>query len=567
MSPSNVNVGVLADFNGQNLANLLVKHGGEMYVKAILAPFGQVMQHLLQTSGEFWDNQCDVIVVWTFPNIVVPQFNRVLEFLEWSEEDLYKEVDVFAGLIQRIDKRTQNIFLPTWVPPPLCGHRPSIEMKNGIGTANTLMRMNLRLAERFETDSRIVLFNTERWIQRAGPGAHNDKLWYLSKTPFSKTVFEEAASDMVAALRGSKGLRKKVVLLDLDNTLWGGVVGDVGWESVQVGGHDAVGEAYLEFQKELKRLSSQGVILALVSKNEESVAMETIEKKPEMLLRTRDFAGWRINWEDKAQNIVDLMAELNLGLESAVFIDDSPQERNRVRGALPEVLVPEWPSDPLDYARALRQLRCFDAPLLSNEDRARTRMYVSDRERRALQVEFGSLEAWLETLDLEIGVEDVDPSNLERAGQLFNKTNQMNLSTRRMMPQDLAAWSARKENLLRIFRVKDKLGDYGVCGIASLTFCESRAKIVDFLLSCRAMGRGVEEAMLSVMAKQARDHQCQTLEVLYVPTTKNTPCLRWIEGLTCFAKQGEVFLLQLDLDVPSPKHIRIAFHSNAHVPL
>ena len=371
-------------------------------------------------------------------------------------------------------------------------------------------------------------------------------------------MFDEAAKDLVATFRGIQGLRRKVVIVDLDDTLWGGVVGDLGWESIQLGGHDPIGEAYVDFQRELKRLTKEGVVLAVVSKNEEAVALSAIDKHPEMVLRSNDFAAWRINWDDKAQNIAELMAELNLGLDAAVFIDDSPHERSRVQQALPDVLVPEWPTDPMDYASAIRELRCFESPFLSGEDRARTTMYVSDRERKALRVELGSMDTWLELLHLEVQVEALGAATLDRAVQLLNKTNQMNLATRRLSRQQLEVWASEENHDVWTFRVRDKFGDYGLCGIASLAFNGQCAELVDFVLSCRAMGRGVEEAIIGVVADNVREHQARQLFASYVETVKNKPCLRWIEGQRAFKRESDGrFLLDLEAEVPVPKHIRI----------
>jgi FkbH-like protein len=555
-----LNIGVIADFNAANLVRLLDKHFavlGDATVTA--APYAQVMQTLLQPSAEFWDRSYDVIVLWTFPGSVVERFNDVLDFQEWSVSDLDRDVDAFVEVVRSVERRVRTVLLPSWVAPTGSPHSPSIEMRRGIGATAALLRMNLRLVDSLDSNPGVVLFNTERWLRHGGRNAFSDKLWYLSKTPCSNAVFEEAAREMVATVQGLSGLRKKVIVLDLDNTLWGGILGDAGADGIQIGGHDPSGEAYLQFQTELKRLSRQGVMLAVVSKNDEAIAIEVIDQHPEMLLRPRDFAAWRINWADKAQNIVEVMRDLNLGLDSAVFIDDSPHERSRVRQALPEVLVPEWPSDPMDYAKALRELRCFEHPSLTHEDRQRTAMYVSDRERKELQTELGSLEKWLEMLDLEVQVEQLTPVNLARAAQLLNKTNQLNLTGRRMSAQELANWASHENHDLWTFRVKDKLGDYGLCAIASVAFDGSRADLVDFLLSCRAMGRGIEEAIISVVARKVRDAGGQRLIASYIATTKNKPCIRWIEQNSWFVRDNadHTFLIDVNRDLPPPKHIRV----------
>src|SRR5439155_12335873 len=288
---------------------------------------------------------------------------------------------------------------------------------------------------------------------------------------------------------------------------WGGIVGDLGWQSIRLGGHDPIGEAFRDFQLGLKILKERGVLLGIVSKNEESTALEAIRSHPEMVLRQDDFAGWRINWEDKAQNIANLAAELNLGLQSVVFLDDNPVERARVREVLPDVLVPELPANPMEFKAALQQLRCFDTPVISSEDQTRTGMYVSERQRRAAQAHISSLDQWLESLQMEVVAEPLSETNLDRATQLFNKTNQMNLSTRRLTKEELWSWSRENGNSMLVFRVSDKFGDYGLVGIASFRLeagSQTDARIVDFILSCRVMGRKVEETMLHVLAVSAK---------------------------------------------------------------
>jgi FkbH-like protein len=553
-----LDIGIVADFNAENLARFISKQGSQLVGRVDKAPFGQAMQTLLDSSHEFWSRKYDLIVVWTSPSAAVPSFASVAGFADWSSEDLRTEVEAFATVIRGLDTRARKVFVATWAALPTQSHRPSIEMARE-GTSSVLLRMNLWLVDQLAASPDITVLNTERWIRQGGASAFSDKLWYLSKTPYVNAVFDEAARDMVALLRGSSGLRKKVVFLDLDNTLWGGVVGDVGWDGLRLGGHDAIGEAYAQFQHDLKRLSAEGVLLAIVSKNEEAVGLEAIERHPEMVLRLRDFAAWRINWLDKAQNIAEMMAELNIGLDAAVLLDDSPHERSRVREALPDVLVPEWPEDPMEYSMALRALRCFEGPSLSYEDRARTKMYVSDRERRALRDELGSVDAWLASLNLEVEVDLLSPVDLERAAQLFNKTNQMNLATRRMTAHELAAWASNPNGRMWTFRVSDRIGDYGLCGLASLELDGAQANVVDLVLSCRAMGRGVEDAIVNVIATAAREAGARTLKVPFVPTAKNTPCRRWLEQHATI-KRGpadSMFELDLNSDLSAPRHIRL----------
>lgn len=310
-------------------------------------------------------------------------------------------------------------------------------------------------------------------------------------------------------------LTRKIIIVDLDDTLWDGIVGDDGWENLRVG------KALNNFQRALKLLAGRGVLLGIVSKNEEAIALEAIDKHSGMVLRCKDFAGWRINWEDKAQNIVDLMDGLNLGLESAVFIDDSPVERARVREALPEVLVPDWPVN-------LENLKYFPTSITA-EDSQRSKMYQVERKRRDLKKEVGSFDEWLNSLEIKVGTGILHYANLRRATQLLNKSNQMNLSTRRMTESELMRWSRQSGHKLWVFRVSDKFGDYGLTGILSFIHKGDEGKIVDFVLSCRVMGRGVGKTMLYHADVHARALNLAKLSAKYLPTPKNAPCLRFFQ--------------------------------------
>ena len=362
---------------------------------------------------------------------------------------------------------------------------------------------------------------------------------------------------MKAALRATSGAARKLLVLDLDDTLWGGVVGDVGWQHLRLGGHDAVGEAFVAFQRSLLRLMRRGVVLAIVSKNTESVALEAIDAHPEMVLRRTCFAAWRINWEDKAANVAALVEELRLGRDAVVFIDDSPVERDRVRRALPEVMVPDWPADPLLYEQALADLSCFDTFAVSDEDRGRTRMYQAERARTQARAEMPSLDDYLASLGLVVTVEDLAPTNLTRAAQLLNKTNQMNLSTRRMAEAEWFAWSAAPNRRAWVFRVSDRFDDYGLTGIASVEAQGDRVTIVDFVLSCRVMGRGVEEAMLAAIARRMGAVGGAQLVVPFVATSRNMPMRAFLDDHARLRREPDeaTYTCEAGPDYPLPPHI------------
>ena len=556
-------IGVAADFNSHNFCRLLERNTLKFRGRCGAAPFGQTLSVLHSRDAEFWQTPWDAVVIWTLPQLTVPEFSKALDWKRFSLEQVMAEVDSFASLVEEATASIPSVILPTWELVSYGHGLGSLEMQNQLGVTNTLMRMNLRLADRFESSSRVILLYAQPWQQAGGLNAFSPRLWYRSKTPFQNEVFEAAAQDVAAVVAAGRGLAKKIVVVDLDNTLWGGEVGDVGWENLRIGGHDAIGEAYVDFQRVLKRLTERGILLAISSKNEESVALAAIEKHPEMILRLDDFVGWRINWNDKAQNIAEMLTSLNLGIDSAVFLDDSPFERSRVREAFPTVLVPELPQDPLSLGHFVQTLRCFDNPVLSQEDRTRTALYVADRKRVATKMSSSSLREWLLDLGLKIHAKDLEESDVGRVLQLFQRTNQMNLSTRRFSRGELEEWLQGENRSLWTFRVADRFGDYGFCGVASVEEADGRMTLRDFLVSCRVLGRGVEETMLAVAAQHAAAFGYSSIHAHFVPTAKNTPCEKWCRERPSATRDGNVFAFDVEAVSLRPIHVGFDFNPDA----
>ena len=549
---------LISDFNLDNFAGYLDNDEDGSRVETIVAPYGQVVPTLAQEGGEDWEREPDCCMVWTRPEGVVESFNRLLMGEKVDGMEIEGEVDEFSSLLLGVSERVKAVFVPTWWVPTCNRGYGMLDMRRDTGIAYHLMRMNLRLADNLADARNVFLLNIQKWIESAGKNAFNPKLWQMGKIAFHNKVFLEAVKDLKAALDGLDGRARKLIIVDLDDTLWGGIVGDEGWEKLKIGGHDHIGEAFVEFQRALKALTRRGILLGIASKNEEGTALEAIEKHPEMVLVLDDFAGWRIDWEDKAQNLVDLVAELNLGLQSVVFIDDSPLERARVREALPEVLVPDWPADPAHYTASLLSLRCFDVPHLSGEDADRSGMYAAERKRRELKKSIPSLDDWLHSLDLKVEIEELNEANLPRAVQLFNRTNQMNLTTRRLTEAELKEWADHPERELWVFHVADKFGDAGLTGLLSLEKQGEEGRIVDFVLSCRVMGRRVEETMIHYAVQQARIRGLTRICAEYVPTSKNKPCLDLFARVLAVAEGGaDRFFWEVERDFPLPAHVEI----------
>ncbi|MEP6914010.1 MAG: HAD-IIIC family phosphatase [Acidobacteriota bacterium] len=548
---------LVSDFNIDLLASGLRGTLGETAVITI-APFGQVYQALIAPDPAQVTDRT-TLIVWTRPESVVEGFRRALQLGEVEHSAVLAEVDRYTQALLTAAASCRYVLHPTWTIPASKRLYGLLDLKPGLGIRSLLVKMNQALSQLMEKSSNIFVLDAESWLRTVGAKAYAPKLEFITKTPFSPPVFAAASKDIIAALDALEGRARKIVVVDLDNTLWGGVVGDDGPDGIHLGGHEYIGEAYAAFQRSLLALTNRGIQLAIASKNDESLALEVIDSHPEMILRREHFAGWRINWNDKAANLVELSQELRLGLQSFVFIDDNPVERSRISSALPEVLVPEWPAEPALYAATLDGLDCFDVPQITPEDFARTATHVAERQRRASQsgAPTGSFNEWLDSLETSVQVEPLSPSNLPRVGQLFNKTNQLNLTTRRLSATEIDAWASDPGRKVWAIRVRDRFGDSGLTGVVSLEIDGPTARLADLILSCRVMGRGVEYAMLHLASAFAASQQVTTLEIEYRRTERNGPCLKVLQESALSRRSDTVFVWEGSQPYPLPPEIRL----------
>jgi FkbH-like protein len=351
---------------------------------------------------------------------------------------------------------------------------------------------------------------------------HNQQLWNMAKFPFSDELiplYADHVARTVAAIRGKSG---KVLILDLDNTVWGGVVGDDGLEGIQIAQGDARGEAHLAVQRLALDLRQRGIVLAVSSKNTDEVAREPFEKHPEMLLELEHIAVFQANWNDKATNIQAIAEELSLGLDSMVFLDDNPVERGLVRELLPQVGVPELPEDPAYYARTLTAGGYFEAVTFASEDLKRAGFYQDNAKRASLQKQVGGLDAYLASLDITITFQPFDATGRARIVQLINKSNQYNLTTRRYTDPEVAEAEDDPEVFTLQVRLDDVFGDNGMISVVICRPGEAGVWVIDtWLMSCRVLGRRVEHMVLREILEHARAAGVHRLSGIYRPTDRN----------------------------------------------
>jgi FkbH-like protein len=388
--------------------------------------------------------------------------------------------------------------------------------------ANFVTRVNAELRRLADADG-VALLALDAQVQRDGLAAwHSRELWHRAKqevSPAAAPMYGELVMRLVAAERGRS---YKALVLDLDNTIWGGVVGDDGVEGLVLGQGSPLGEAFAQFQDYARELSRRGVILAVVSKNDEKNALEPFERHPEMVLKRGDIASFVANWGDKPANLRAVAAELNIGLDALVLVDDNPFERDLVRRELPMVAVPEISDDPASYAQTIADAGYFEALTITDEDRARSGQYQSNRQRDRLKASATDLDAYLRGLDMRLLWRRFDRIGLARTVQLINKTNQFNLTTRRYTEADVLAVMADERAFGATLRLVDRFGDNGIVAIVIGRLQGGGDLVIDtWLMSCRVLGRQVEPTTLNLVAALAKRLGARRLVGEYIPTAKN----------------------------------------------
>jgi FkbH-like protein len=404
-----------------------------------------------------------------------------------------------------------------------------------------------RIAEGFrgiyilDYDALVARHGSEHW--------HDENKWLTARLPIAAGYLLQMAREWMRFIVPLSGRTAKVLVVDLDNTLWGGVIGEDGMAGIEIG-PEYPGAAYQALQRALLDLSRKGILLALCSKNNFDDAMEALEKHPGMLLRAKHFAALRINWTDKSQNLREIAQELNVSTDALAFLDDNFFEREQVRTLLPEVTVIDLPKNPMGYVSAIRNCAALERLTLSAEDRQRHEMYAAQKQRGGAEHTFQSKEDFFRFLEQEAELEPVSDLTLARVAQLTQKTNQFNLTTRRYSEAQIAEIAKKPDWHILSIRVRDRFGDHGLVGVAIAHDIGEQCEIDTFLLSCRVIGRTVETALLAHLAESAAQRGRKRLEGWFLPTKKNAPARDFYEqhGFEWQATSCDGSLWTLDLE-------------------
>lgn len=501
---------ILRNFSIDHLKRPLEKAGEArgVAISVTLGGYDTISQDLLALP-----EQRDLVVC----SLILETFAGGLWTPGWTFEHARSELTALYELLKQ--RSGARVVVNTFVPPtnPWL-HGTTSSTLSGRTQAVRELNAWIRTFVR-ENDNVFALVDWEALASRLGTEASLDQRFGLMmKAPFKTPFLEAYAAEILRILQAAR-LRHKVIALDGDNTLWGGIVGELGPTGVSVDPFEYPGVAFSRLQYEVLQLREQGVLLVACSKNNEADFWEVLQKHPHCLLKKEHFTAARINWTDKAENLVSLAQELNLGIDSFVFLDDNPAECERVRQALPEVTVLQIPEHLHRLPGWLVGQGLFDRVSLSSEDLGRAAMYEIDQQRQSAQANFQSVEEFLHSLEIQADIHEMRPGEISRVAQLTQKTNQFNLTTKRYTEAEIAAEAPNRK--IVTLSVKDRFGDLGLVGVAILEVGEAAVEVDTFLLSCRVIGRKLENALLATAVRLLPDHAPRRLAASFRPTAKN----------------------------------------------
>jgi FkbH-like protein len=505
------------------LRALALLHGVKLTVK--VGEFNSYSQEVIDPSSWLYEFSPQIVVFAVQTRDLAPGIWQYSTKLPSEDTDAVVDgvLAPLVSLISQFRSRSNASLIFQSFEQPLIENGGLLDSRRVVGQTEIIRLLNRKLnlaalahegVYVLDYDALVARHGREHWI--------DEKKWLTSRSPISADCLIHIAREYLRFVIPLAGRQSKVLVVDLDNTLWGGIVGEDGTNGLQIG-LEYPGACFLAFQRAILDLHERGILLAICSKNNEADALDALANHPEMLLRPEHFAAIRINWTDKAQNIRDIAAELNVGIDSIAFADDSPAERQRVKQELPEVTVIDLPSDPARYAMALRSSPVFERLSLTSEDRDRGKYYSEQRERSQLASTAASLEDFYRSLEMRAEFVAVTSATLARIAQLTQKTNQLNTTTRRYSESEVQSLLDNPSWTLFGIRILDKFGDNGIVGVVISKIEDNILEIDTFLLSCRVIGRTVETAMLARVYEIAKAAGCTKIQGWFFPTKKNDP--------------------------------------------
>jgi len=517
-----VRIAILGDTATQFLTQSLKGLGYEKGLNLEIweAEFNQIQRQVLDPTSELFEFNPEIVIVFQSSHKLLGHYNKIKmnQHLSFASNELNVIANIYSNLTGNLD--TKVIYYNyTEIDDSIFGNYAN---KTESSFLFQLRKLNYELMSFAANKTNLYICDISSIQNQVGKlNFFQPSIYVSTEMVLSIDVLPKVAAKTIDLISTLNGKFKKCVILDLDNTTWGGVIGDDGIENIQIGSL-GIGKAFSEFQYWIKKLKNRGIIVAVCSKNTESVAKEPFEKHPDMVLRLEDISVFKANWDNKADNIRQIQSILNIGFDSMVFLDDNPFERNIVRENIPEICVPELPEDPANYLEYLYELNLFETVSFSNEDKERTKLYQIEAERAKVHKKFTNEDDFLKNLDMFSDIQTFNKFNTPRIAQLSQRSNQFNLRTIRYTETDIERISSSDEHFTFAFTLEDKFGDNGLICVIILQKEDKKTLFIDtYFMSCRVLKRGMESFVLNTLVSFAKENGYITLKGEYIPTAKN----------------------------------------------
>ena len=474
--------------------------------------------------------------------------------VEERKQRVQDKSDEIINLVQTFGSKSKsklilsNFNIPSYSPIGINETREEYGLHDMIRSLNQNIKIGLRL------EPEIYIHDLNSFVTKFGENNVFDyKQYFYGDVRISLDYLPYLAEELMGYVKAVLGLNKKCIVLDLDNTLWGGIVGEDGFEGIKLG-DDPIGRAYVELQHNLLALNQRGIILAINSNNNFDDAIEIIKEHPNMILKEDNFVCVRINWNDKVVNMKEISDELNIGLDSMVFFDDDPVNIEYVKSNLPDIQAVQV-SDPSNSSKILKSMNDFQVLKITDEDSTRNKMYLEQRKRTELKTQVGNLQDFLKQLNISVKIKNADKYTIPRISQLTLKTNQFNLTTRRYQEEDIRKFSQDKDKIVECAQIQDKFGDNGITCVYIINKDNKQQWTIDtFLLSCRVIGRGVEDGILYQIIEKARKEGVSKVRGEYIKTKKNKPAENFFPAFG-FKKEGNFWVIDTKNHLKKPEHL------------
>ena len=496
-----------------------------LFPHVYVGPFNQYTQEILNPSSKFHEFNPQVTIFFIqlesiLDSMFLANFPKLSH--QGKEAEILRIFDQISSLLTTLMNKStslilfSNFIIPTFSPFGI------LDNKVDLGYKKFFAILNDKLEQFAKQHVQLYILDLNEVASNFGKDNYlNYPMFYRGSFLFADQFLIHISYEIMGYFKALKGKNRKALVLDLDNTLWGGVIGEDGINSIKLNiSHP--GNEFVDFQKVILSLYNRGVILAINSKNDPSYALEVFQKHPYMLIKEENIGAFQINWTDKATNIIQIAKDLDIGMDSLVFLDDNPMERERVKSSAPEVLTIDLPTSSALYRKTLEHLNDFNLLALTKEDLHRGEMYYARRKRQDLETTVQSIDDFIKTLGLEVIIKKVDDFSLPRVTSLINKTNQFNLTTKRYTEIEVKNMLKDPSVSIYTLQVKDKFGDEGLVGVAITKILpDNKLDIDNFLMSCRVIGRKVETTFLTKLLRDAKNKSIFVINGKYIPTKKN----------------------------------------------